>query len=191
MKLSEKINIVQSKIYKEEIELDDDGSAIVRINITNAESLMSVYNDAGKEIISTDTAEFINNVTKPIPVKQNIHLKISCDEYTKDKEECYKTAISNYYVNEFAHIDAKLRSNLSHSVALLIIGIIAFTCLYFLGKINVPDIIYLLFEVFSWVFVWEAVDNLWIRRHELRTKRNKLLQIIFAKITFSSLKDKK
>ena len=63
-----------AKAFK--FELDEDGRVVVRINITDAEELLSVYNDHGKQIISHSTAQFINNVTKPIPNKQDIHLKI-------------------------------------------------------------------------------------------------------------------
>ena len=87
--LTKRMREIKERIDKEEYELDEDGRVVVRINITDAEELLSVYNDHGRQIISHDTAQFINNVTKPIPNKQDIHLKISCDSYTKDKEESY------------------------------------------------------------------------------------------------------
>ena len=68
MKLREKIKKVKNKLKEDEIEEDSDGRAIVRINITDADSLLSVYNDDGKEIISSETATFIDNVTKPFKV---------------------------------------------------------------------------------------------------------------------------
>ena len=190
MDTNKRIKVVRNRIKNDEFETDDLGRPVVRINITDADSLLSVYNDDGMQIISEDTAEFINNITKPIPPKQDIHLKISCENYTKDKEEIYKSAITNYYINEFAHRDVKIKHNLINSIWLLIIGVVLFTLLYVMGKWwNVPDVIYLLVEVACWVFVWEAVDNLWIRRHEIKLIQYKELQIIFAEITFTKLGD--
>lgn len=190
MKTNKRIKMVRDRIKNDEFDTDESGRAIVKINITDADNLLSVYNDDGLQIISEDTAEFINNITKPIPHKQDIHLKISCVEYTKDKEQQYKDAITNYYVNEFAHRDVKLKRNMINSIWLLCIGIVLFTVLYFMGKYNAPDILYLLCEVVSWVFVWEAVDVLWIRRHEIKLIQYKELQIIFAKISFTKLDEK-
>lgn len=188
MKLREKIKKVKNKLKEDEIEEDSDGRAIVRINITDADSLLSVYNDDGKEIISSETATFIDNVTKPIQYKKEIHLKISCDEYTKEKEHVYKNAITNYYINEFAHVEMKLKNNLIISSILFFIAVVCFSLLYFMGKWNAPDIIYLLFDVLSWVFAWEAFDQFFLQRHFQRVKQYKAMQIIFAKITFKKLK---
>ena len=162
----------------------------MKINITDAESLLSVYNDDGMQIISEDTAEFINNITKPIPHKQDIQLKISCENFTKDKEELYKSAITNYYVNEFAHGDMKLKHNMINSIWLLGVGAVMFTLLYLMGIWNVPEVLYILCVVACWVLVWEAVDVLWIRQHEVKLIQYKRLQIIFAKITFYKLEEK-
>ena len=189
MKTNKRLKTVRDRIKHDVFETDEFGRPVVRINITDADSLLSVYNDDGMQIISEDTAEFINNITKPIPPKQDIDLKISCDNYTKDKEAIYKSAITNYYVNEFAHRDVKLRHNMINSIWLLIVGVVLFTLLFFIGKWDVPDVIYLLCEVVCWVFVWEAVDNLWIRRHEIKLIQYKELQIIFAEITFTKLGD--
>ena len=191
MSLRNRTKKVRDRIKNDQFDVDEDGRTIVKINITDADNLLSVYNDDGLQIISEDTAEFINNITKPIPYKKDIQLKISCKNYTKDKEQLYKDAITNYYVNEFAHRDTKLKRNMINSVWLLCVGVVMFTLLYFMGTWNVPDVLYLLVEVACWVFVWEAVDILWIRQHEIKLIQYKELQIIFAKITFNEYKEDK
>lgn len=188
MDIRKRTKAIRERIKKDEFDVDEDGRTLVKINITDADNLLSVYNDDGMQIISEETANFINNITKPIPYKNEIHLQISCDKFTKDKEKQYKDAITNYYVNEFAHRDVKLKRNMTNSIWLLSIGIVLFVLLYFMEMWNAPNILYLLCEVVSWVFVWEAVDLLWIRSHEIKLIQYKELQIIFAKITFNKLK---
>lgn len=186
--LTKRMRAIKERIDKEEYELDEEGRVVVRINITDAEELLSVYNDHGRQIISHSTAQFINNVSKPIPNKQDIHLKISCDSYTKDKEEIYKSAITNYYVNEFAHWSVNLRTTLIIALILLGISIIGFTMLHFVGEWLHP-VLYTIFEIASWVFAWEAVDQMFIQRHFLKVRQHRDLQIIYAKISFRRLKE--
>jgi len=187
-KQSKRMKIVRQRIKDKEFDEDEEGRAIVTINITDADTLLSTYNDDGKEIISEETATFINNVTKPIPPRQDIHLMIACDSYTSSKEEVYKNAIINYYQHEFAHRENKLRNNSIISMMLLFLGIVFFTALYFVGRWNDEHVFYLLLEVVSWVFAWEAVDQLVLQRNMIRFMQKKELQIIFAKITFKKLK---
>lgn len=185
-KLMKRMKDVKERIKKEEYELDEEGRVIVRINITDAEELLSVYNDHGKQIISHSTAQFINNVTKPIPNKKDIHLKISCDSYTKDKENEYKNAITNYYVNEFAHWNINLRTTLIIAFILLGISVVGFTVLNLLEGL-IPPVLYTILDIASWVFAWEAVDQMCIQRHLLKVKQHRDLQVIYAKISFRRL----
>lgn len=190
MKQNKKMKSVREKIKKQDFEIDEDGRTVVNINVKDADSLLSDYNDHGKEIISAEMATFIDNVTKPISVKKEIHLKIACENYSKEKEFEYKGAITNYYINEFAHRDTKLKNNLMISIIMSVIAVLCFTILYFMSVWNAPEILYLLFDVVSWVFAWEAVDQFFLERYFLKFKQYKEMQIIFAKITFRKLKER-
>jgi hypothetical protein len=178
---------VRAKIKKDVFDIDEKGKPLVKINITDADSLLSVYNDDGLEIISGETAKFIENMTKPIPAKQEIHLQISCEKYTPDKEKKYKSAITNYYINEFAHRDMKLKRNTILSSVLLLSSIVAFMLFYFLSAITTPRIILDLLEIFAWVLAWEAVDQFFLQRYLIKFDQLKALQIIYAKISFRKL----
>lgn len=185
--MNNSIKLIREKINNHSLKKDEDGNVIVKINITDRENFLSSYNENGKEIISADTAGFIDNITKPIHYKQNIHLEISCDDYSQKDEGCFKNAITNYYINEFAHNDLKLKNNLRISIILAIISLCCFSLLYFFSVWNIPNLLYLLFEVFSWVFAWEMVDQFFLQRHFIKVKQYKYLQLIFAKISFKKL----
>lgn len=187
MNTKKRFKDVRAKIKSDVFDLDENGNPLVKINITDADSLLSVYNDDGLEIISNDTAKFIENMTKPIPRKQEIHLQISCEQYTADKEQKYKSAITNYYINEFAHRDMKLRHNTIISCVLLLSAIVSFMLYYFLGSIVTPRIILDLLEIFAWVLAWEAVDQFFLQRYLIKFDQLKALQIIYAKISFRKL----
>lgn len=185
--LKEDYKRVKDKIKKNKVDTDKDGRAIVRINIKDADSLLSVYNDNSREIISSETALFIDNVIKTVNPKDDIHLKISCEEYTSDKEQIYKNAITQYYLNEFADKERKLRQNTIMSITTLILAIISFVLLQLFTLWNVPNVIYQLMEVVSWVFAWETIDLLCFQRRLIKYEQIKDVKIIFAKISFKPL----
>ena len=48
----------------------------------------------------------------------------------------------------------------------------------------------IIMEIATWVFIWEAVDAFFLRRLQLKRKRNILLKLYMAKIDVVNLKPK-
>ena len=96
---------IREKVKKLERANDEKDTVIVHLNIADSDMILSDYNAEGKEIISSDMATFIDNVTKPIKPRQKIHLKINCKNHSEQNENKFRNAIRNYYINEFAEID--------------------------------------------------------------------------------------
>ena len=179
------IKEIREKIKKKESANEDKDTVTVHLNVSDSDVILSDYNAEGKEIISGDMATFIDNVTKPIKPKQKIHLKINCNNHSEKNESIFRTAIRNYYVNEFADLDRKLRNNTIMSIIMLCAGLIGFTILWLLSMVNTPFILYTLVEVASWVFIWELVDLLCLQRYFIKYKLYKKANIIYAKISFN------
>ena len=72
--LRNRIKRVRKRINSDPWEYDKKGRAIVEINVSDADSLMSVYDSDGKEVLSNETANFIDNAIKGIPPKKELHL---------------------------------------------------------------------------------------------------------------------
>jgi len=179
------IKEIREKINKMDSANDDKDTVTVHLNVSDSDIILSDYNAEGKEIISSDMATFIDNVTKPIKPHQKIHLKINCNNYSEKNEGKFRNAIKNYYVNEFAELDRKLRNNMVMSIIMLCAGVVGFSLLWLLSLINTPFIVYTLVEVASWVFIWELVDLLCLQRYFIKYKLYKKANIIYAKISFN------
>lgn len=184
MKKKEIVDI-RNKIKKMESANDEKDTVIVHLNVSDSDVILSDYNAEGKEIISSDMAIFIDNVTKPIKPRQKIYLKINCKNHSEQNENKFRNAIRNYYINEFAEIDRKLKSNLIMSLIMLCAGLLGFTAHWLLGMINTPFIVSTFIEVASWVFIWEFVDLLCLQRYFIKYKLIKKINIIYAKISFN------
>ncbi|MBE5739015.1 MAG: hypothetical protein E7354_04750 [Clostridiales bacterium] len=185
--LRNRIKRVRKRINSDPWEYDKKGRAIVEINVSDADSLMSVYDSDGKEVLSNETANFIDNAIKGIPPKKELHLYVACESYTKDKEQLYRNAIINYYVNEFADKDEKMKSNWIWSSILLIVAFLGFGILYALDLGGVMYTVSYLLDIGFWVLAWEAVDIMVLQQRELRHEQKKDLKIIFSTITFNRL----
>ena len=183
---SEQIKNVRNRIAKDAFDYDSEGRVIIEVKVTDPDYLLSPYKE-DKEIISGETATFIDNLVKSAPKDKDLHLMLSCKNYTSDKQDIYKRAVENYYVNEFADKDRQLEHNLFMAMTMLLLGILGFTLLYFMNVWNAPWILCDLVDVAAWVFIWETVDLLMIRRVYLKLQQKKDLKIIFAKMTFKDV----
>lgn len=184
----EKVKKVREKIKKDVFDEDKKGRAILKINVSDDDCILSKYNDDGQEIISSDMADFMNNLVKSVPSEKDIVLDITCAECSEDKQKRYKKAIVNYYVNEFADKDLKIKNNSIISMMLFLIGVIGFIGLYLLKTFDVYWLIQDIVEVASWVFLWETVDVFFLNRGILKWKQKRYLKIIFAEIKITELK---
>lgn len=185
---SQKIKKVREKIKKDEFDEDKKGRSVLKINVSDFHCILSEFNDDGQEIISSEMADFVNNLVKSVPIEKDIVLDIKCGDYSEDKEKRYKKAIVNYYVNEFADKDAKLKNNAILSLVLFGIGVIGFIALYLLRVFDTYWLIQDIVEVASWVFLWETVDVFVLNRGVLKWKQKRDLKIIFADIKITQLK---
>lgn len=184
--LKDRIKKVRKKIKSDPWEYDSKGRAIVEINVSDADSFISVYNEEDSVVISNETASFIDNALKGMPPKKDLHLYVNCENYTRSKEKKYKNAIVNYYVNEFADKDEKMKYNWAWAGFMLLVSFIGFMMLYL---IELPGVFYAALEymldIGFWVLAWEAVDIMVLQQRVLRHDQKKDLKIIFATMTFN------
>ena len=185
-----KVKAIREKIAKDDFDEDKKGRSVIKINVSDEDSILSKYNDDGQEIIGADMADFINNLVKSVPKEKEIVLDVKCNNYTEDKAKRYKNAIVNYYINEFADKDAKLKNNLLISIILFTVGVLGFAALYLLKVIDAYWLIQDIVEVASWVFLWETVDVFFLNRGVLKWKQKRDLKIIFAEIKIEGLRSK-
>lgn len=178
---------VRNRIKNDDFGYDEQGRALVKINVSDADVLLSPFNDDGAEIVSEETATFINNITKTIPLKRDIHMQVCCPGYTESQEIRYKKALGNYYINEFAEKDRQLKADFKLAMIMILLALASFVLLYFIDSWNLNLIIYEFVSVVGWVFAWQATELLVLRRYIIRYEQRKILKIIFAEVSFKKL----
>lgn len=190
MSYREKVQRVRNRIKNDDFEYDEFGRAMVKINVSDSDVLLSPFSDDGAEIVSEETATFINNITKSLPLKTDIHMQVHCSGYTESQEIRYKKALANYYVNDFAEKDRQLKSDLRLAMVMLLLALVSFVCLYFVELWGLGVVVYEFVSVVGWVFAWQTTELLVLRRYLIKYEQKKILKIIYAEVTFKKLKNK-
>jgi len=78
-----------------------------------------------------------------------------------------------------------------HLFAVLSTFVLALAFLGFwwlIEMVNTPAILTLIIEIIAWVFMWECVDLFFFERVRLRHDKNKILQLLNAKISFDIIR---
>ncbi len=182
--LRKRFKKIRQTVKDDKFELDDEGREIVDITISDSENLLSIYNPDGKKIISTEMANVIDNSTKSTSINKDIHLRFSCNSNSPAKEDIYKQAIKNYYLNEFADKERRLHNNFLITIFVFVMAVLFLALFFILEKVNCPWYLNYFIEIVAWVFAWETVDLIFFQRQLIRYEQRKDLQIIYAHITF-------
>ena len=182
--LRKRFKKIRQTVKDDKFELDDEGREIVDITISDSENLLSIYNPDGKKIISTEMASVIDNSTKSTSINKDIHLRFSCNSNSPEKEDIYKQAIKNYYLNEFADKERRLHNNFLITIFVFVMAVLFLALFFILEKVNCPWYLNYFIEIVAWVFAWETVDLIFFQRQLIRYEQRKDLQIIYAHITF-------
>ena len=153
--------------------------ATLHIEINDSSEVLSNFTEDSKPIINSEFANFLHNSVKDISVKDNITIEIVSKN--KEKSDNITSAIKNYYYNEFIESERKLKINLIFSLITFLVGTFALA-LTMVNSFTIPKVVNGVIDIFAWVFLWEAVDLFFFRRHELRYEQYRQMNFINAKI---------
>lgn len=171
--------------------VDEEGRSIINITIYNDNDFLSPYSTSNEEILTEDTAKFLEHSAMTANPKNPLHINIYSDEIDSVEKEKYPKAIKNYYFNQLVDIQQKLKHNLIVSLIFTLASIIIFLAEFsFVQSLIKNDTINELINIIGWVFMWEAVDQFCIERSHINRQKYRYLNIMEAKLTFHKLKEK-
>lgn len=165
-----------------------DGKAIIPIKINKLSDLYMKHDYLNLDL-SDEVSDYIEEIAYIIPRKYAINLEIHyCDEISEKQQERIKKVFKSNYGSDIDDIDYELRIHNYKSIILFLIGTL-FVFLSFIFN-NITDYIFEFvsefFMISGWVFIWDMVETISIRRTGLLNKRLNKLQLYDAEITFIS-----
>lgn len=185
-----KIN--ESKLVEaERYDKDDQGRGIIDVGAEKYEDIFSYYDLDGENVLDWEFVDFVEKKADAIPQKEELALHFHVKDATKEKEEEVKRAVGNHYIREIKASYRTLQKNSKTCVYLLIMGLIAFGIYIPLTLLNVFFVVPYIFDLVAWVFLWEVVDNFFIRRASIKMQIVKQARFVGATIKLVEYKDKK
>lgn len=173
-------NILQGKT----LEKDNEGRFIINMNVKDDSSFLSIFSKNENPIISEEVANFIENSSLSIPLKQPITLRIQSNCIDDNEKETYKKAIKEYYTQKYIANEQEVKRNRLIVIGLTILGIIvlAFEIFfeYTFNNIIWSEVI----DIFAWVLLWEAVDIGFFGSRTSRIKKLRYLSYLSMNIEY-------
>ena len=182
----------ETKLVKnEKFKLDESGRGIIEIGAENYGDIFSYYNLDGAEVLDSEFNNFLEAKADSIPLKYDLVLNFHIKNPDAYKEQEIKFAVKENYEREIHAINRKIHNNTMFSFYMLLSGILLFATYILLLYFKAPDIITIIFEIATWVFLWETVDSFFLERRHLKHERLKKYRLMKSKIILSEFKVRK
>ena len=163
------------EIYKE-----FDECKTINIKVQNKEQIISQFSYDENDKINKDLAEFIESKSKDVRFSQDIQLNFYSKQEINAGE--IQPTISNHFRAECKQAKDELKVSNIAVIVLMILGIIGLACLLWVNRFFDNFFFQMILEIASWVFIWEAVNVLFLQRPKLRRKFILMQKLSNAKV---------
>lgn len=169
---------IKKNIKDDEIVRDEDNRIIINMNVNDDSYFLSEFSHASTPVISEDVANFLENETSSLPIKEPLRLVVTSDCIDENEKVLYNKAIKQYYTDKYVANEKGLKRNILLSITLACLGIIALALALIVGNHHDTPIWTEVIDIVAWVFLWEAVDVAFFKTHEMRIEKYRYLAFI-------------
>lgn len=159
-------------------------NSIINLNVLDDSNFLSLYSLEGKPVISSEIADFLENSAKEFHPKDDLTLNIYSSCIDNNEKAIYSKAIKNYFDLQIKSCNFELKRKTFVGSLFSLVGIIALGFMFILSNKEMKELWIECIDIFAWVFLWEAVDQLFIERGTLITKRKRFNSFYNMKINF-------
>ena len=163
-----------------------DGKAVIPIKIKNLDDLYMKH-DYLKLDLSDEVSDYIEEIAYIIPTNMDIVLEIHYnDEISANQQARIKKVFKSNYGSDIDDIDYKARIHNYKALVLLLFGTFFIFLSFIFNNLTfgLAGFIAEFFMISGWVFIWDMIETLSIKRSKLITQRINKLQLYDADITF-------
>ena len=180
---------LNKEYHKKSWEYDENGKLIVDLKVRDDSDFLSPYCTTNSDI-SDDVEDFIENNVPSSKSKKGVHLRIYSDEIDDEEKEEYTRAIHFHYETKRFEVYLEKRRLTFIAVIMAIISVIALSAMIVLEYHNVNSVAISVIDIFAWVFMWEAVDILFLQCTMIRHRQRKYRNLAQCDVDFYSLNKK-
>ena len=162
----------------------EKNTAYVSVNIDNYNDVISKYSISNYEWLNPEFADYVEETAYYIPIQYDIALDIN-GHFTKEQEEIIKKTIKEYFGVKLGDAQNDLDTNKLLNILLFVVAVL-FLIIFFVVTFYIPSFKFLEpISIISWFIVWELLDNNFVKRYHLKTKKIDLAQLVSMEIKFN------
>ena len=183
-----KVSDARKKIRQRDLSLfqqNETGDLVYELKLGKGE-IYSPYATTNNPIINEDVVAHIDNVCDCLSTKDSVEFKILTPKDNSASKKNIEEALDNHYTKKLIQSKKQYRKQLQHGIALFIIGFLIFAIYFALRVWLDPEAIVSFLEIIdiaSWVFIWEAVDVIFLGMSVHKSEQKRFFKIANAKIT--------
>jgi len=163
-----------------------DGKAVIPIKVNKLDDLYMKH-DYLKLDLSDEVVDYIEEVAYLIPRNVDMVLEIHYnDEMSNNQQQRIRKAFKSNFGGDIDDIDYNVRMHNYKAIILFLFGTFFIFMSFIFNNLTfgLAGFIAEFFMISGWVFIWDMVETISIKRSELRTKRINKLHIYDAEINF-------
>ena len=158
-----------------------DDYKIINIKVENKNQIISNFSYNENDRLSKELSEYLVEKSKNARITQEIQLNF----YSKDnidKNEIQAT-INNHFHEEYLESKNELKRLNIFIITMFVLGVLTLAVLVALYNRNFINFYFeMILEIAAWVFIWEAIDGLFLQRPKIRRKNIQIQKLCSAKI---------
>ena len=163
-----------------------DGKAVIPIKINKLDELYMAH-DYLKLDLSDQVFDYIEEIAYIIPSNVDIVLEVHYhDEISNNQQQRIRKVFKSNYGSDIDDIDYDLRMHNYRAILYFLFGTFFIFMSFIFNTLTfaLAGFIAEFFMISGWVFIWNMIEIISIKRSDLITKRINKLQLYDADITF-------
>ena len=163
-----------------------NGKAIIPIKIKKLDELYMKH-DYLKLDLSDEVSDYIEEIAYIIPSNVDIVLEVHYrEEFSEIQQQRIRKVFKSNYGSDIDDIDYKVRIHNYTAIILFLFGAFFIFMSFIFNNLtfSLAGFIAEFFMISGWVFIWDMIETLSLKRSKLITQRINKLQLYDAEITF-------
>ncbi len=179
------------KSAHKEHEHDECQRAVIDLRVIDDSDFLSPYSTGKHNVIAADVSDFIEHSTHGIHPNKEIHIRIHSDVISDDEKTEYTKAIHNHYADKYRDSCFEKKQFTRTAIIMTIIAVISLSFMIGFEISGLRSAVFAeVIDIFAWVFMWEAVDILFLQCTMLRFKQKRYLRLADSEIEYLPLNDR-
>jgi len=159
------------------VEINDS----IQLSIADENDIYNKYSLNGNTKIKDEIIDYLEEQIKYISISHQVKIQVEYLSKNPSTISILQMLINDKLKDRISVLNNEITKKRKEVISFILFGIVSFTFLAFIRKYLSNRTIIEILLIICWVFIWEAVEIIFIDMKEFKNERLKLVQLFFAK----------